>query len=56
MNGTLACECGSLELAITAQSYHGDSAFEGYECETCGRTGTLDHDPVTGTTLSGCLR
>ena len=56
MNDVLTCECGSVELAITAQSYGEQSAFESYKCETCGRTGTLTHDDITGTTLTGCLR
>jgi len=56
MNDVLSCECGALELEITAQSYNGDSAFEAYECEVCGQTGTLTHDSITGTTLSGCLQ
>ena len=55
MNDVLTCECGALELTITEQSYGEQSAFEGYECEVCGRTGSLTHD-ATGTTLSGCLR
>jgi hypothetical protein len=57
MNDVLTCECGALELEITAQSYSDDGgAFEGYRCEVCGRTGSLTHDAVTGrTTLSGCL-
>lgn len=53
---TLSCQCGSVALTITSQSYNGDSAYEAYECETCGRTGALDHDGTTGrTSLSGCL-
>jgi hypothetical protein len=53
---TLICErCGSHDLRITAQSYNGDDAFEGYECGTCGATGSLTHDSLTGTTLDGCL-
>lgn len=57
MNGTLSCSrCGSgWGLVITNQSYDGDHAFEAYECEECGATGSLSHDPVGGTTLSGCL-
>ena len=53
---TLQCdECGSYALAITAQSYDGDHAFESYECEHCGASGSLTHDPTLGTTLDGCL-
>ena len=53
---TLICDrCESHDLRITAQSYNGDDAFEGYECGNCGATGSLTHDSVTGTTLSGCL-
>jgi hypothetical protein len=52
---TLQCQCGSYALSITSQSYGESSAFEAYECEHCGRTGSLTHDDVTGTTLSGCL-
>lgn len=55
MNDVLTCECGSVALAITAQSYHDGHAVEGYECEHCGQTGTLTHDPDLGTTLTGCL-
>jgi hypothetical protein len=52
---TLICDrCGSHDLRITAQSYNGDDAFEGYECGNCGATGSLTHDR-TGTTLLGCL-
>ena len=53
---TLQCQCGALEITITSQSYSDDSAFEAYECQICGRTGTLVHDETTGTTLSGCLQ
>ena len=52
----LRCQCGALDLTITSQSYSEDSAFEAYECQICGRTGTLVHDETTGTALSGCLR
>ena len=52
---TLVCECGSYALEITAQSYNGDRAYEGYRCEHCGRTGSLTHDPTFGTSLDGCL-
>lgn len=52
---TLQCQCGSYALSITSQSYGESGAFEAYECEHCGRTGSLTHDDVTGTTLSGCL-
>ena len=39
---TLVCErCDSYDLRITAQSYDGPHAFEGYECGACGATGTL---------------
>lgn len=58
MNDTLSCaRCGhGWGLVITRQSY-GDGAFEAYECEDCGATGSLTHDGVTNrTTLSGCLR
>lgn len=56
MNDVLTCECGALELEITAQSYGEQSAFEGYRCEVCGRTGSLTYDEYSGTTLSGCLQ
>lgn len=56
MNDVLTCECGALELEITAQSYGDGHAFEGYKCEVCGRTGSLTYDEFTGTTLTGCLR
>ena len=53
---TLICErCGSYDLHITAQSYDGDHAFEGYECGGCGATGSLTNDPTLGTSLDGCL-
>ena len=53
---TLRCQCGALELTIVSQSYGDGGAFEAYECQCCGRTGTLLNDDTTGTTLSGCLR
>jgi len=53
---TLRYQCGALELTITSQSCGDDGAFEAYECQCCGRTGTLVHDDTTGTTLSGCLQ
>ena len=56
MSDVLTCSCSSVALEITEQSYGEQSAFEGYKCETCGRTGSLTHDDVTGTTLTGCLR
>jgi hypothetical protein len=52
---TLICSCGSHALKIVRQSYGEQSAFEVYECEACGDTGTLNHDDVTGTALTGCL-
>jgi len=52
---TLQCECGAVTLTITSQSYGDEHAFERYECERCGRTGSLVHD-WTGTQLSGCLK
>ena len=51
---TLRCRCGAVALTITNQSYGEKSAVETYECEHCGRTGSLIHDR-TGTRLSGCL-
>lgn len=56
MNDVLSCKCGSHDLRITAQSYSGERTFEGYKCGVCSRTGTLTHDGITGTTLTGCLR
>ena len=42
---TLRCgECGSYALAIISQSYGETSAFEAYECDDCGATGTLTHE------------
>ncbi|EMA41450.1 hypothetical protein [Halococcus hamelinensis] len=57
MNDTLSCSrCGhGWGLTITTGSHNGDRAFEVYECE-CGATGTLTHDEITGTALTGCLR
>ncbi|HET7322746.1 MAG TPA: hypothetical protein VFJ06_00255 [Halococcus sp.] len=53
---TLICQaCGSHALKITEQSYGEVTAFEAYECENCGDTGTLHHNDVGGTTLRGCL-
>jgi hypothetical protein len=52
---TLRCSCGSYDIRITAQSYGDQSAFEGYECGTCGRTGSLTHTEYGSTTLDGCL-
>lgn len=52
---TLQCSCGALELVIISQSYGERSAFEAYKCEVCGRTGSLTHNEVGGTTLTGCL-
>lgn len=55
---TLQCTCGSYALVITSQSYpENGNAYESYECEICGRTGSLAHDTVTNrTSLSGTLR
>lgn len=55
---TLVCEsCGSYELSITSQTYTETTAFEQYECDACGATGTLRHDGsnANGATLSGSL-
>ena len=51
---TLLCRCGALELTITNQSYGEESAIEAYECDHCGRRGTLTHDR-SSTRFSGCL-
>jgi DNA-directed RNA polymerase subunit RPC12/RpoP len=50
------CECGGrIRIKDGAQTPNG-TVSERYECETCGRTGTLRIDGVTGaTTTSGCL-
>lgn len=53
----LSCSCGSDDIRITDQTYpeNGD-ALEVYECQSCGRTGSLSHDALTNTTtVSGCL-
>lgn len=52
---TLHCSnCGSYTLEITEQSYSETSAFEAYECEDCGATGSLTHeDNPSRTTLNG---
>ena len=52
---TLVCECGSYDLEITSQSYTDCSAFESYECQHCGRKGSLTYDETTGERLSGCV-
>lgn len=52
---TLVCQCGSPALRITSQSYTEDSAFEAYKCESCGATGSLSYDELTGERLTGCL-
>lgn len=55
---TLVCDsCGSYDLAITYQNYTETTAFERYECENCGATGTLRHSETNtrGATLSGSL-
>ncbi|MFQ3295724.1 MAG: hypothetical protein ACI8VE_002813 [Natrialbaceae archaeon] len=53
----LRCECGG---AVRVQNgtdpeNSGDGFFETYECESCGRTGTLTYDRHTGTSITGCL-
>lgn len=54
---TLRCsECGCYDLTITDQSYGEASAFEAYECDNCGATGSLTHDDrPPRTTLSGSI-
>jgi hypothetical protein len=53
----LRCECsGAVRVTNgTDPENSGDGFFEIYECESCGRTGTLTCDPYTGTTITGCL-
>lgn len=55
---TLQCsECGSYALEITSQSYSDTSAFESYECEDCGATGSLVHeDKPPRTDLNGSIQ
>lgn len=55
---TLQCTCGSYALTITTQSHpENGTAYESYECEDCGRTGSFTHDTTTArTTLSGSIR
>jgi len=50
---TLVCECGGV-LTIVNQSYSEDRAYEQFECENCGRTGSMTHNGKT-TTLTGCV-
>ena len=54
---TLRCTCGSYALAIISQSYpKNGNAYETYECELCGRSGSLTHNATTNATmLSGAL-
>ena len=54
---TLQCECGSYALSITSQSYpETGNTYESYECDICGRTGSLTHNAATDqTTLSGSI-
>ncbi|WP_435346048.1 hypothetical protein [Haloarchaeobius sp. HRN-SO-5] len=54
---TLRCaQCGSYALSITSQSYTDTRAFESYECDDCGATGSLTHhDNPARTSLSGSL-
>lgn len=52
---TLVCDdCGSYDLRIEHQSYDDESAYEAYECQSCGAEGPLSHDS-TGTTLRGSV-
>lgn len=55
---TLRCECGG-RVRVQDGTDPEDSAggfFELYECQACGRTGTLRADTTTNEThLSGCL-
>jgi hypothetical protein len=53
----LRCECGgSVEVQNGTDPENSDGGFfEIYECQSCGRTGTLTYDRHTGTTLTGCL-
>ena len=55
---TLQCTCGSYALTITVQSHpENGTAYESYECEVCGQTGSFTHDSTTArTTLSGSIR
>jgi len=55
---TLYCgNCGSAALEITSQNYSEKCAFEAYECENCGGTGSLTFNEQSpgGASLTGCL-
>lgn len=49
---TVTCECGGA-LVLINQHYNAETAFERYECESCGRTGSLHIGRETRTT--GCV-
>lgn len=49
----LRCDCGGA-LELTGQSYGDDSAFESYECVSCGRRGTYSFGGPTET-KTGCV-
>jgi hypothetical protein len=49
----LRCECGG-SLELTGQSYGEETAFESYECVSCGRTGTYSFGGATDS-MSGCV-
>lgn len=58
---TLVCECGAAAVRITdswelATNAHGDVVKfdEQYQCDVCGRTGTLEHRHGSDH-LYGCL-
>lgn len=54
---SLRCRCGG-RVSVqggTDPENSGDGFFEHYRCEVCGSTGGLEHDRITGDTLTGCL-
>jgi len=58
---TLVCECGSSEIEIVDATYHEDAdgrptgtGHERYECQECGRTGSLAFGGGVERT-SGCV-
>jgi hypothetical protein len=56
---TLRCDCGSHAIEIVDADYPAESGMAGaretYECQDCGRTGTLHADDRGNTRRYGCL-
>lgn len=49
----IQCECGGA-LKLQSQSYGEDTAFESYECASCGETGTYTFGDCQDR-VSGCV-